>query len=223
MEPTCISIIYKNLLIAEGLECILQQNNYKVIKNEISELKELTLSQLSIVELTIVEANWPFLRLESIIDKIIALLIDNFKIILISNTINKNFFRMISESKINGIVLACGSKEELLFGIKQVLEGKTYYSSLVANLLLRHNNEGAHAISEREKQILNLIAEMNTTKEIANKLFITKSTVKTHRRNLMHKFNSKNTFCLLRSACHENLLCTENNFCDCCFKQFIEI
>ena len=224
METSITAIIYQNLLFAEGLECLLQLNNYKVIKKEICEPKELTISQLANVELIIVEANWPFPQLENIIDKLIALLTDNSKIILISNIINKNIFRIVSRSKINGIVLKCSSKDELLFGIKQVLEGKAYYSSLVANLFLKDKNETeAFTISKREKQILCLIAEMNTTEEIANKLFITKSTVKTHRRNLMRKFNARNTLCLLRTACRENLLNTENNFCGCCFKQFIEI
>ena len=224
MESFVTAIIYQNLLFAEGLECILQLNNYKVIKKEITDLKELPLSQFVNAELIIVEANWPFPQLENIIDNLITILKDNSNILLISNIVNKNIFRIVSKSKINGIVLKCSSKDELLFGIKQVLEGKTYYSSLVANLFLKDKNETeAFTISKREKQILCLIAEMNTTEEIANKLFITKSTVKTHRRNLMHKFNSKNTLCLLRSACRENLLYTENNFCGCCFKQYIEI
>lgn len=224
MEPTCISIICQNRLFADGLECILQQNNFKVIKKEITELKELTLSQLANAELMILEANWPFPQLENIIDKLITILKDKSNIILISNIINKTIFRIVSRSKINGIVLKCSSKDELLFGIKQVLEGKTYYSSLVVNLFLKEKNETeAITVSKREKQILSLIAEMNTTEEIANKLFITKSTVKTHRRNLMRKFNSRNTLCLLRSACRENLLCAENNFCECCFKLYIDI
>lgn len=218
------SLIYQNLLFAEGLESILQHNNHKVIKNELSDLKESTLNQITNSELTIVEANWPFPQLENIIERIIMLVKDHSRIILISNLINKTIFGLVVNNKINGIVLKCSSKDELLFGIKQVMEGKKYYSSLAAHLFLRTKNEtDSFTITKREKQILWLIAEMNTTEEIAKKLFITKSTVKTHRRNLMQKFNSKNTLCLLRSACRQNLLNADNNFCGCCFKQFIEI
>jgi len=218
------SLIYQNLLFAEGLESILQHNNHKVIKNELSEIKETTLSQLTNSELTIVEANWPFPQLEYIIDKIVMLVKDHSRIILISNLINKTIFGLVVNNKINGIVLKSSSKDELLFGIKQVMEGKKYYSSFAAQLFLRAKNETVSlSITKREKQILCLIAEMNTTEEIARKLFITKSTVKTHRRNLMQKFNSKNTLCLLRTACRQNLLNSDNDFCGCCFKQFIEI
>lgn len=218
------SLIYQNLLFAEGLESILQHNNHKVIKNELSEIKETTLSQLTNSELTIVEANWPFPQLEYIIDKIVMLVKDHSRIILISNLINKTIFGLVVNNKINGIVLKSSSKDELLFGIKQVMEGKKYYSSFAAQLFLRAKNETVSlSITKREKQILCLIAEMNTTEEIARKLFITKSTVKTHRRNLMQKFNSKNTLCLLRTACRQNLLNSDNDFCSCCFKQFIEI
>lgn len=224
MAVSVISLIYQNLLFAEGLESILLQNNFKVIKKEIFELKGMINNQLSNADLTIVEVSWPFSHLENTVDQIITLIKVNTKIILVSNIINKNIFHMVNDNKINGIVLKSDGKDEFLFGLKQVLEDKTYYSSLVANLLVRHKNETeTFTVSKREKQILNLIAEMNSTEEIANKLFITKSTVKTHRRNLMRKFNSKNTLCLLRSACRENLLNTENNFCGCCFKQYIEI
>jgi len=216
MESSCISIIYQNQLFAEGLESLLQHNHYKVIKKEISELNLSVPGQLSGVELFLIEADWPFPNLGCLIEKIGLLSDSNPKIILISNLVNHCISHLACKSKICGIILMRSSKEELLFGMKQVMEGKVYYSSSIANLFLKSNNEiQIFTITKREKQILSLLAQMQTSEEIANNLFITKSTVKTHRRNLMRKFDSKNTLCLLRSACRENLLSAENNFCRC--------
>ena len=101
------------------------------------------------------------------------------------------------------------------------MEGKKYYSSLVANLFFKNDSPSDElTVTKREKQILSLLAEMKSSAEIAARLSISQSTVKTHRRNLLHKFKAKNIFCLLRLACRENLLNIESDYCGCCHKQF---
>jgi len=57
-----------------------------------------------------------------------------------------------------------------------------------------------YPISKREHQVLELIAFEYTTKEIAQKLFISYDTANTHRKNLMHKMDAKNTAGLVRRA-----------------------
>jgi len=222
MESSVIFIIYQNKLFAEGLECILQQNNHKVIKSAETDLKALTLTDTDKIELLIIESNWPLPRLENTIDEYLLFMEKSVKIILITNFINKIIFRYVYKGKIQGIVLKCSNVEELLFAINQVIEGKQYYSSLVANIFLKNNTEPQMLkVTKRERQILTLLSDMSTTDEIAKKLSISKSTVKTHRRNLMKKLNAKNILNLLRLACRENLLGEENDFCGCCYKQFI--
>ena len=224
MEPSFVFLIYQNQLFAEGLECILQHGKYKVLKKAITDFKDSTSGNSENPEILIIEGNWPSSHLENIIDKAILFFDGNAKILLVANCIDKNIFHLVSENKIQGIVLKVNSADEFLFGIKQVLDGKTFFSSQVTNVFVNHEMEKSNlSVSIREKQILNLLAEMNSTAEIANKLFISESTVKTHRRNLMSKLHSKTTFCLIRTACRENLLNRENHFCGCCFKRFIEV
>lgn len=61
-------------------------------------------------------------------------------------------------------------------------------------------------ISRRELQILVLISEEYTTKEIANKLFISEQTVATHRKNIMHKMRVKNVAGLVRKSFESGIL-----------------
>ena len=224
MESSCTYILYQTQLFAEGLECVLRMNAFNVCKKSLTEVKELRSIELKKIGILIIEANWPFPRLENILDELAKLSEFNTKMLLITNIVNKSLYRLVCKNKIHAIVLKRSSMDELLFGIKQVLGGETYYSSLAASVFLKNNMESQIVkVSKREKQILSLLADLKTTKEIANNLSITKSTVKTHRRNLMRKFNTKNILSLLRLACRENLLNEESDFCGCCYKQFVGI
>lgn len=60
--------------------------------------------------------------------------------------------------------------------------------------------------TKREREILHLIAYEHTTKEIAQQLFISYETVQTHRKNLLMKFEAKNTAGLVRRAFERRLL-----------------
>ncbi len=61
-------------------------------------------------------------------------------------------------------------------------------------------------LTDREKEIIQLIATEHTNQEIADKLYISKRTVDTHRTNLLQKTNSKNTAGLVRYALKNNLV-----------------
>lgn len=61
-------------------------------------------------------------------------------------------------------------------------------------------------ITAREKEILSLIAFEFNTKEIAAKLFISEETVKSHRKNMMHKIRAKNTAGLIFKSIEQNVL-----------------
>ncbi len=61
-------------------------------------------------------------------------------------------------------------------------------------------------LTEREKDVLKLIAEELTTQEIADKLFISHHTVETHRKNLISKLNVRNTAGLVKYAVHQGLV-----------------
>ena len=61
-------------------------------------------------------------------------------------------------------------------------------------------------LTRREKEVLNLIAQGLTNKEIADKIFVSTTTVDSHRKNLLHKFNVMNTAALVAQAAKYQLL-----------------
>jgi DNA-binding NarL/FixJ family response regulator len=102
-----------------------------------------------------------------------------------------------------GYVTKNSSKEEMLTAILEVSKGKKYICEEVKSILaqqeLEKQNEfpGMNTLTEREIDIIQLIKEGLSSKEIASKLDITLKTVEVHRYNILKKLNLKNTAALV--------------------------
>lgn len=113
--------------------------------------------------------------------------------------------RNMIDNGASGYVLKNATKEELLEAIQAVATGKTYLS-LEAASSLKESGKEAPVITRREKEILQLIAEGLTNAEIAEKLFISISTVNTHRKSLLEKFDAKNTAILISKGIRQGMV-----------------
>ncbi len=101
----------------------------------------------------------------------------------------------------DGYLLKDATREELLLAVKIVLNGKTYISPEVSDKLVNGYLTGRKStevetsferLTQREKQILKLIAEGNKNKKIGDYLYISVKTVEKHRANLMKKLDLHN-------------------------------
>ena len=109
--------------------------------------------------------------------------------------------RYMLNAGVHGYVLKDAAKEELIQAILAVSKGKKYYSEKIMEKLSSLNTSGNKPLlTEREKEILKLIAEEYTNQQIADKLFLSVRTVDTHRRNLFQKLGVKNTAGLVKYA-----------------------
>jgi two-component system, NarL family, response regulator NreC len=106
-------------------------------------------------------------------------------------------------------------KGELLYAIRTVNEGSKYFGADITEDKLRtiqykeekrsvHNRSDENLLTPREKEILVMIAEGFTSTEMAEKLFISKRTVDTHRTHLMQKLNLKSLPELIKFAINFN-------------------
>lgn len=110
-----------------------------------------------------------------------------------------------------GYLLKNSSKDKVIQAINTVVNGGIYMNQEHLTSLLTNSNSAKHVVripklSRREKEILDLIADEKTTKEIADQLHIAFGTVETHRRNILNKLKVKNTAGLIRSAMQWGLL-----------------
>jgi two-component system response regulator NreC len=99
-------------------------------------------------------------------------------------------------------LLKDATDEDLLPAVRAVASGKRYFSPAVTALLVedymrrlqtRGLTDSYHLLTDREKEVLQLLAEGRSNKEVATLLDLGLSTVETHRSNLMQKLNLHNT------------------------------
>jgi DNA-binding NarL/FixJ family response regulator len=117
----------------------------------------------------------------------------------------------------DGYVLKDATHSELVMAIKNVLMGKRYLSPGISEKVIEGYLEGRKTIktrsawdtlTQREREILKLIAEVYRNKEIADYLFISLKTVEKHRANLMRKLDLHNAAALTAYAVEKGLVTT---------------
>ena len=120
------------------------------------------------------------------------------------------------EAGASGYILKNTGKAELELAIRQVVKGEPYLSQSISNQLAQNllqnfqkTNEAQNELSlltERELEILKMIALEHSNTEIATLLFISPKTVETHRKNLMKKIGVKNSLGVYKFAVRHKLL-----------------
>jgi DNA-binding NarL/FixJ family response regulator len=118
----------------------------------------------------------------------------------------ESFIQKMMDNGASGYVLKNATQQELIEAIETVVKGKIYFSHEAAQALIQHNESNRPVLTRRETEVLLLIAEGMTNNEIARQLFISTTTVDTHRKNLLAKTDAKNTAALIRIATQMNLI-----------------
>lgn len=106
--------------------------------------------------------------------------------------------RQMVSSGANGIVMKSDDVQELETAITQVLEGNNYFSSHFRECC--EEMELHQTLSDREIEILRLIAEGLATKDIAEQLFVSANTIEFHRKRIMRKLRATNMAQLVREG-----------------------
>ena len=122
------------------------------------------------------------------------------QIIGLSSFNQQSFIQKMLDNGASGYVLKNATREELMEAVETVMQGRKFLSQEAVSTILKNEDSKIPVITRREKEVLLLIAEGLTNHEIGDKLFISTTTVDTHRKNLMAKFEVKNTAALIRMA-----------------------
>lgn len=134
------------------------------------------------------------------------------KVIALTQYDEKRFVKRMIKNGACGYLLKDASKAELLKAIREVYAGKKYFSPKLSVKFLEDHYQTTKInplfphLTERERQILNLICKGYSSIEIAEQLNISYNTVENHRANLMEKSDTKNTAGLVRWAVENELI-----------------
>jgi DNA-binding NarL/FixJ family response regulator len=122
----------------------------------------------------------------------------------------QSFIQKMMDSGASGYVLKNATQEELMEAIETVIKGKIFLSDEVSSSLRKTEHNSTPVLTRREKEVLELIASGMTNNEIAEKIFISASTVDTHRKNLLAKMTARNTAELVKLAFYHKLISIDN-------------
>jgi DNA-binding NarL/FixJ family response regulator len=127
------------------------------------------------------------------------------QIIALSNFDQLSYVERMKEKGASGYLLKNAPLAELMNAIRAVSKGDVWWNYLET---FSGGMEGKNVmlLTRREKEVLNLIADGLTNSEIADKLFVSSSTVDSHRKNLLSKLNVKNTAALVRTALESKII-----------------
>lgn len=130
------------------------------------------------------------------------------KILVLSMHDEAHLVKEILKEGIEGYLVKKDSHKELINALYQIKSGKSYLSMEINQMLIRGltGEEDNRLLTEREREILSLISQEYTNKDIAEALFISERTVETHRKNIFRKTGTNNLVGLIKFAYANNLI-----------------
>lgn len=165
-------------------------------------------------DLLILDITMPEMYGIEVAQKVKAKLPD-IKVLILSMHLDLRMIIEVLQAGADAYTLKDSEPSELITAVKNVLAGKMYLSSKVIKLLVKDyigkqsipvSPEQLRELSARERQVLKLISESKSIKEISEELCISRSTADTHKANLMRKLGCENTSELIRFAMREGFI-----------------
>ena len=198
-------------LILDGIRSALQAH-YDIVGEARDGREAVAVAQRLHPDLVILDISMPLLNgFESA--KQIRKELPSAKVIFLSQHLNPAYLKHALKLGASGYVLKSGATQELQQAISTVLQGKTYISpafgeNVLANLWNRSGevNREAEGLTDRQREILQLIVEGKANKEIADILHLSIKTIEFHRARLMAKLGVRSVAELAKVAVQQGLI-----------------
>lgn len=206
-----------HVLIRHGIKNSIARETHLDIVGEVEDGEKLiALLETDLPDLIVLDISMPKINgvdLTRILKKKYPLL----KILMLTMHKSKQFFYQAMAAGADGYLVKSDSDSELVLAIQKISKGNSYISpslldDFTADVLNAYRNQETGiliALTKREKQILAMVAEGYTSREIAAKLNLSRRTVDHHRSNLLKKFNMKNSVDLVNYAVRHGYVVVE--------------
>lgn len=220
MTKTKVLLVDDHPVIRFGLVTLLEEEKEVEIVAEAEGGQDALdkLDQHNDIELVIMDIKMPDMNgIEA--TKAIKEKCPNLVVLALSMYDEQDYISKMLEAGASGYILKNSGNEEIMEAVRTVMAGENYFSSRVSDIMVsqylrekgieKSDQPQEIILTEREKEILKLIAEEKTNSEIGEALEISKRTVDTHRRNLIGKLDCKNTAGLVKFAIKNGYANTE--------------
>lgn len=208
-----ILLVDDHRVFLEGLIGLLEKNEgFEVVGALNASARVINFLECHEVDLVITDLDMPGLSGFDLV-KLISRQFSNVKTLVLSMHKDHHVVNGVLEAGALGYIMKDSSTADLFGGIMAVSKGKTYCCKHAAEVLLQRRIQSTPSrqevianLSDREKDILILIAQELTQKEIADQLHISSHTVVFHKRKLIDKFNVRGTAGLVKKALELGLI-----------------
>lgn len=212
MNKIRIVLVDDHQMLIDGLKAILSTfKNIEIVKTYTNGNQLLNEFESLKIDLILTDISMPQIDGYELTKQIKKIKADT-KVIAVSMSGDiANINRML-DAGISGYVLKNAGNAELLEAIEKVASGKMHFSDDVTEEMVKSSKEKDKkpsekiSLSEREIEILKLIAQEHNNAQIGDILFISERTVETHRKNMMRKMNFKTMIGLVKYAMDNKLI-----------------
>ncbi|MEQ8364438.1 MAG: response regulator transcription factor [Cyclobacteriaceae bacterium] len=214
-EIVKLMMVDDHQMLIDGVKALLaDQSKYQIVSESTDGKDALQKLASNEVDIIITDLNMPQMGGVELVREV-KINYPHIKVLVLSMHNNRETISEILMSEAEGYILKNTGKQELLAALEKINNHGTYYSNEVLSLMfekVKHDKKKENAtkkLTERELEILILITEEFSSEEIAEKLFISKRTVDTHRINILAKTQVATLVGLIKFAFQHGLIDTE--------------
>jgi len=207
-----ILVVDDHRMMRDGLRAILEKEGWTVVGEAASGREAVVLAHRLQPEVVVMDISMPDLNG---IDATVRLLAElpRLKIIGLSMNSDRRYVMAMFKAGAVGYLLKNSAAEELIQAVRAVMDDLTYVSPSIGSILVDTyvadasgpTEKATKTLSLREREVLQLLAEGQSSKDIATLLKIAVPTVETHRRQIMDKLNLRTIAALTKYAIREGL------------------
>jgi two-component system, NarL family, response regulator NreC len=220
-QPARETMQYKVLIaddhgvVRKGLRLLLEQYPELVVVGEAANGREAVTMAASLTpQVVVLDVAMPILNGIEAAEQILKVN-SQVGVILLTMHADESYVLRALHAGVKGYLLKESAEEDLLSAIKSVANGKPFFSKAINEVLLEDYmrvlkqqglSDTFDLLTVREKEVLQLLAEGRTNKEVATLLDVSPYTVESHRTNLMQKLNVHNTAEIVLYAVRKRLV-----------------
>lgn len=207
--PGRIVLADDHQIVRQGLRSLLERAGFEVVAEAVNGQDAVRLTRELSPDIAILDLTMPILNgLDA--GREIVRQAPRVRVMLLTMHAEEHQIAAALRAGIRGYLLKTQAAEDLVHAIRALLAGETYLSPAISNLIVDGYLSGAQPLSDpltpRERQVLQLVAEGKTSKEIAMLLGLTVKTAESYRTRLMEKLDIHETAGLVRYAIRHGLI-----------------
>ncbi len=196
-------------LVRQGLKSLLEREGFKVVGEASNGQEALRMAETLHPEVAVLDLAMPILNGIDTAREI-QRVSGKTKTILLSMHTESRYILESLRAGAKGFVMKTHAADDLIRAIREAARGGTYLSPEVSDAVVQAYQNKAEVppdpLSPRERQVLQLIAEGKTTKEVASSLDISVKTAETYRTRIMEKLDIHETASLVRYAVRRGIV-----------------